>query len=106
MNFVGDKPIYDLLLPIRNHMPTKTVLTPPSDYLLVSTTGMAIYDACSPDRYTRWVAVRKSDAFARKMFSTNVCGFLSINGNQLLCTCTNIRCPFLKTWSFAGKPIW
>ena len=35
-----------------------------------------------------------SESGASKMFGTNVCGLRSISGNQVLCTCTMIRCPF------------
>jgi hypothetical protein len=43
---------------------------------------------------TRWACALKSDAFASKMFGTHVWGLRSYSGNQVLCTCTMMRCPF------------
>ena len=34
--------------------------------------------------------------------STNVWGFLSMNGNHELCTCTITRCPRRKVWYASG----
>jgi hypothetical protein len=50
-----------------------------------SITGTAMYDACWPERNTRWVARWKSDSCARKMFGTKRWGLRSITGNQELC---------------------
>jgi hypothetical protein len=47
----------------------------------------------------RCVALWKSDACARKMFGTKRCGFRSITGNQVLCTCTMSRWPLPKVCS-------
>jgi spermidine synthase len=68
------------------------------------TTGSTICDACLPERNTRWTAA-ESGPFARKIFGTNVCGLRSMSGNQVLWTCTMIRCPFRKTWSAPGNLI-
>ena len=56
-------------------------------------TGSETYDANRRERKMLTVAALKSESFASKMLGTNVCGFLSMSGNQLLCTCTMIRCP-------------
>jgi hypothetical protein len=58
------------------------------------TVWISTRDACCGVRQTRCVCALKSSAFASKMFGTQVCGFRSMIGNQLLCTCTMIRWPF------------
>src|SRR6185369_13579498 len=60
------------------------------------TTGSEMNDACVGERKIFCVVTRKSEFFASKMFGTNVCGLRSMSGNHELCTCTMIRCPFLK----------
>src|SRR4029450_6764244 len=60
------------------------------------TPGISIRVGNSGDRWIRWVAALKSLSFASKMFGTNVCGFRSMIGNHVLCTCTITRCPALN----------
>src|SRR5438874_2471624 len=48
------------------------------------------------ERWTLCVAVMKSLSSAWKMLGTYFCGLRSASGNQVLHTCTMIRCPFLN----------
>src|SRR5438105_2496740 len=52
-------------------------------------------------RKTRSIAFWKSAALALEM-STNVCGFRSTSGNQLLWIWTMMRCPARNVWQTSG----
>src|ERR1035438_5225319 len=39
------------------------------------------------------------------MFGTNFCGLRSYTGNQVLCTCTIIRCPFRNACALVCRSI-
>ena len=63
-------------------------------FAMLSDEHLALAGALGLPTFT--VAGMKSESFAAKMFGTNFCGLRSMSGNQVLCTCTMMRCPFLN----------